>query len=57
MNFICNEDPDRASKNLLLCPLNFIAYSFTNKAQFDAGFSERLKLKDDAVPTILYLML
>ncbi len=26
---------------------------FTNKAQFDAGFSERLNLKDDAVPTIL----
>jgi len=23
--------------------------SFTNKAQFNAGFSERLKLKDDAV--------
>ncbi len=27
--------------------------SFTNKAQFDVGFLERLKLKDDAVPTIL----
>ncbi len=26
---------------------------FINKAQFDAGFSERLKLKDDAVLIIL----
>ncbi len=26
---------------------------FTNKAEFDAGFSERLKLKDDSVPNIL----
>ncbi len=26
---------------------------FKNKAQFDAGFSERLKLKDNAVLTIL----
>ncbi len=29
--------------------------SFTNKAQFDAGFSKSLKLKDDTVPTILDL--
>ncbi len=48
MNFIFNEDPDRVSKNLVLCSLNF-----TNKAQFDTGFSKRLNLKDDAVPTIL----
>ncbi len=27
--------------------------SFTNKAQFDTGFSERLKLKDDAMLAIL----
>ncbi len=53
INFILNEDPDRVSKNLVLCSLNFTADSFTNKAQFDAGFSERLKLKDGAVLTIL----
>ncbi len=29
--------------------------SFTNKAQFNMGFSERLKIKDDAVPAILDL--
>ncbi len=49
MNFIFNEDPDRVSKILVLCSLHFTADSFTNKAQFDAGFSESLKLKDNAV--------
>ncbi len=53
MNIICNEVPDHVCKNLVLCSLNFTTDSFTNKAQFDAGFSERLKLKDDAVLTIL----
>ncbi len=48
MNFIF-----KVSKNLVLCSLHFTADSFTNKAQFDMRFSERLKLKDDAVPTIL----
>ncbi len=38
------------NKGLLL-----IADLFTNKARFDAGFSERLKLKDDTVLTILDL--
>ncbi len=53
INFIFNADPDRVSKNVVLCSLNFTVDSFTNKAQFNAGFSERLKLKDDAVSTIL----
>ncbi len=44
MNFIFNEDPDCISKNLVLCSIYFTADSFTNKAQFNAGFS--LKLKD-----------
>ncbi len=48
MNFIFNEDPDHVSQNLILCLLHFTVNSFTNKTQFDAGFSERLKLKDDA---------
>ncbi len=55
MDFIFNEDPDHISKNLVFCSLHFTADSFTNKAQFDAVFSERVKLKDDAVPTILDL--
>ncbi len=37
--------------------LSFVHFIFMRihlqKAQFDAGFSERFKLKDDAVPTIL----
>ncbi len=43
------------SKNLFLRSHHFTTDSFTNKAQFDTVFSERLKLKDDAVPTILDL--
>ncbi len=49
MNCIFNEDPDRFGKNSVLCSLHFTTDSFTNKEQFNAGFSERLKLKDDAV--------
>ncbi len=39
MNFIFNEDPDRISKKSVFCSLHFTADSFTNKAQFDVGFS------------------
>ncbi len=45
MNFIFNEDPDSVSKNSVLCSLHFTADLFTNKAKFNAVFSERLKLK------------
>ncbi len=34
---IMKEDPDSASKNLVLCSINFTADSFINKAQFDEG--------------------
>ncbi len=51
INFILNENPDLVSKNLVLCSLHFSMHLFTNKAQLDAGFSERLK--KNAVPTIL----
>ncbi len=46
---------DHINKNLVLCSLNFTADSFTNKARFDVRFSERFKLKDDAMQTILHL--
>ncbi len=46
MNFIF---PCHISKILVLCSLHFTADLFTNKALFDVGFSERLKLKDDGV--------
>ncbi len=55
INFIFNEDPDHVSKTLVPCSLNFTTESFTNTAQFDAGFSKRLKLKDGSVQTILDL--
>ncbi len=55
MKFIFNEFPDLVSKNSALCSFNLTTDSFTNKAQFNSGFSERLKLKDDAVPTVLDL--
>ncbi len=41
--------------NLVLCSLYFIMNSFSNKAQFDMGFSKRLKPKDNAVLNILDL--
>ncbi len=56
MNFIFKEVPDGICKNLVLCSLHFTADSFTNKTHFDTGFSERLKIKDDAVLNILDLM-
>ncbi len=34
-------------KGVINFSLYFTADSFTNKAQFDAGFKKRLKLKDD----------
>ncbi len=55
MNFIFNEVPDHIRKSVVLCSFHFAVDSFTNKAQFDVGFSERLKLKDDAVQAILDL--
>ncbi len=53
MNFSFNEVPDRVSKNLVLCSLHVTMDLFTNKAQFDVQFSQRLKLKDHAVLTLL----
>jgi len=50
MNFIINEVPVCIRKTLI-CSLHFTADSFLNKTLFD--FLERLKLKDDAVTTIL----
>ncbi len=41
------------SKNLVLCSLHLTTDSFINEAQFDTAFSERLKLKEDAVLVIL----
>ncbi len=48
--------PPTVSKNLLLCSLHFTTDSFRNKAQFNVGFSERLRL-DHAVLNLLDMML
>lgn len=53
MKFIFNDVPDCVNKTLFVCSLHFTADSFLNKIQFIAGFSETLKIKDDAVPTTL----
>uniref|UniRef100_A0A9J7Z2S3 3-monooxygenase/tryptophan 5-monooxygenase activation protein, gamma polypeptide 1 n=1 Tax=Cyprinus carpio carpio TaxID=630221 RepID=A0A9J7Z2S3_CYPCA len=53
MKFIFNEAPDHVSKNSVPCSLHFTTDLFTKKDQFNTGFSERLKLKDDAVLNIL----
>ncbi len=42
---IFNEDSDLVSKNVVICSLHCTVVSFTNKAQFNAGFSKRLKIK------------
>ncbi len=47
MHFIFKEVPDFISKSLVLCSIHLTVDSFINKAQYDAGFSERLELKDD----------
>uniref|UniRef100_A0A3Q3I9R1 THAP domain-containing protein 1 n=1 Tax=Monopterus albus TaxID=43700 RepID=A0A3Q3I9R1_MONAL len=42
----------RSCVNVLVCSRHFMDGYFTNKAQYDAGFSDRLKLKVGAVPTL-----
>nr|XP_055038847.1 probable serine/threonine-protein kinase kinX isoform X2 [Misgurnus anguillicaudatus] len=37
---------------IYVCSLHFEDNCFTNKAQFDAGFANRLQLIDEAVPTL-----
>ncbi|XP_048051053.1 zinc finger protein 883-like isoform X1 [Megalobrama amblycephala] len=42
----------RSCGSLFVCSRHFSDECFTNKAQFDAGFADRLRLKDGAVPSI-----
>ncbi len=44
--------PDRVSKTLFICSLHLTADLFLNKIQFDAGFSERLKIKEGVQTTL-----
>ncbi len=53
INFIFNEDPDRISKNSVLCSLHFTADSFTNETFRHRIFREIEKERDNAVSTLL----
>lgn len=45
--------PPQHNTNINLCALHFTDESFVNRAQYNAGFSARLLLKEGAVPTLL----
>ena len=51
MEFVFPEH-QRSCASVLVCSLHFDDDCFINKAQFDAGFADRLMLKNGAVPTI-----
>ncbi|XP_030605848.1 uncharacterized protein LOC115794460 [Archocentrus centrarchus] len=53
LKFIFTTIPQQYNPNLLLCSLHFTENCFLNRAQFNAGFSRRLVLRDGAVPTLV----
>ncbi|XP_056608949.1 uncharacterized protein LOC130426283 isoform X2 [Triplophysa dalaica] len=53
LKFIFKDVPAHVAKTFSVCSLHFTADSFVNKAQVDAGFAERLRLKSCALPSIL----
>ncbi len=55
MNFIFNDVSEHVSNNSVFNSLHFTAALFTKKHNSTQYFSERLKLKEDAVPNILDL--
>ncbi|XP_065146034.1 uncharacterized protein [Paramisgurnus dabryanus] len=53
LKFVYNEVPARVGKSFSVCSLHFSPESFVNKTQVDSGFATRLRLINNAVPTIL----
>ncbi len=53
--FIYSEIPRTFSSTLTVCSAHFTSDCFVNLAQFNAGFSKKLLIKDSAVPTLLCL--
>lgn len=53
LKFIFTIIPEDYNPNLSLCSLHFTEGCFLNLAQFNAGYSKRLVLKDGAVPSLL----
>lgn len=51
--FKSNTIPQQYSPKLVLCSHHFTEDCFENHAQFKAGYSKRLILKEGAVPTVL----
>ena len=47
-----NSVPDNYNANLAVCAAHFTEDSFQNLHEFNAGFAQRLLLKDEAVPTL-----
>lgn len=56
LRFIFSEIPEHFSPNLTVCSAHFSANCFLNQAQYNAGFSKKLLIKDTAVPTLLGLI-
>jgi len=52
LHFIFNSVPNKYQPNLALCASHFTEESFHNLCEFNAGFAQRLVLKDGAVPTL-----
>ncbi|XP_077063253.1 uncharacterized protein LOC143715388 isoform X3 [Siphateles boraxobius] len=52
LKFIFNSVPHNYDPNLALCAAHFMEESFHNLGEFNAGFAQRLVLKDGAVPTL-----
>ncbi|XP_038575012.1 uncharacterized protein LOC119902735 [Micropterus salmoides] len=52
LRFIFSRIPQGHLPNLFLCSLHFTEDCFVNRPQFDAGFCQRLVLKDGSVPTL-----
>lgn len=52
IQFIVKKCPIPISCHIRVCSAHFTSGCFENKSQYDAGFAQKLVLKDRAVPTI-----
>ncbi|XP_071768737.1 uncharacterized protein LOC139922184 [Centroberyx gerrardi] len=53
LKFLFTHVPQKFSQNLSVCSVHFSADCFLNLAQHNAGFADKLLLKDTAIPTLL----
>ncbi|XP_058627963.1 uncharacterized protein LOC131538118 [Onychostoma macrolepis] len=52
LKFIFNSVPEKYNLNIAVCAAHFTEDSFLNINEFNAGFAQKLVLKDGAVPTL-----